>query len=664
MISIYKWNQRAQSLHLLKYKFNMAKELDIWKPILESLVNELGGFDNIASYTHCATRLRVDVIDDSKVDTDKLKKIEKAKGAIKEGNQFQIIFGAGVVNKVYKQFDDYFMANATPDGDSTNISKVPNKQAWWDSDFAFKTNMYLATRRGLKVFANIFVPLIPMFVAGGISLALSSFINAMPGATDTFVGQGFFSLFDVIGGALLGMLPVMVAWSTMKQLGGEPVYGIGIGLILVAPALLNSWSATSAIQIGLSAGQDLFGYALENNFIVVATDVLPSGEEVTYISDILVNGESLMGMGIAGVDSSWLTPEVAIVLNNGYEVEGLINLATVNGNTPAESAASLIGTHKVIFDQFAWGIFSIHLIGYQAQVFSALLATIMTHFIYKGFLKITPELLAIVFVPLLTIIFSAWLTLWIVGPIGRGISMGIAYTISWVYNTLNVGFLGFGGAVMGFTNPIWGLTGLHQGFTAIEATLIAETASKYGESFSFITAVGCNANVAMGASVIGYAIVVKKQEEKSLGVSTGIAANLGITEPAVYGINLDLRYPFLAGMIGGAVGGFFVASTGTYCTSMGSASWIGLIQFNPIATDNYFTFLETQGVTGGVLNPVLLGWSPMLKEGIAMSLSFVTAILMTIIFSQTKWGSKMNEERGVEVYNFFGRKNKQSQAKV
>lgn len=101
---------------------------------------------------------------------------------------------------------------------------------------------------------------------------------------------------------------------------------------------------------------------------------------------------------------------------------------------------------------------------------------------------------------------------------------------------------------------------------------MAETAARYGESFSFVTAVGANCNIAMGASVLGYAIVVKSKDEKSMGVSAAITANLGITEPAVYGANLQLRYPYLAGMLGGAVGGFFVASTGNYCLSMGSAS--------------------------------------------------------------------------------------------
>ncbi len=628
-------------------KERKKKELmDVWTPILEGIVEDLGGFDNITHYTHCMTRLRITVADESKVNEESIKKTKNSSGCVKVGTQYQIIFGPGFVNKVYAKFDEYFLAQANPQLVQTKIENVKGAgDGWWNKDQTFGTNLMASTRKALTIFANIFIPLIPMFVAGGMALAFKSLIDAIPGASESYAGAGFAAIFDTLGGALLGMLPVLCAYSTMKQIGGDPVYGIGIGLVIVAPSLVNSWSVQTAIQVGLSTGQDLFGFALENNFIEVTDGV---------ITNILVNGNV-----VEGLDPSWLTPEIAIAMNNGFDAGMLQNLADFNGNTVQESAAGLIGTHQVIFSEFAWGIFSIHLIGYQAQVFSAILGTILTFWVYKLFEYIFPDLVSVVFVPLFTMFISAWLTLWIVGPIGRGMSTLIALLITSVYNTLNIGFLGFGGALMGFTNPLWGLTGLHQGFIAIEATLLAETAARYGESFSFVTAVGANCNIAMGASVLGYAIVVKSKDEKSMGVSAAITANLGITEPAVYGANLQLRYPYLAGMLGGAVGGFFVASTGNYCLSMGSASWLAFISFNPIVTDNYFMFLADQGIaTEGFWAPLFLHWSPMAKELVANALAFTTALTMTIVFSQTKWAGRMNKEKNVEVHRIIGRRNR------
>ncbi len=695
----------------------MAKlrDEDIWNPIVEQLVEALGGLDNIQRYLHCATRLRVEVADESKVSIEKLKEVQKGKGVVKEGDQFQVIFGTGIVNKVYKWFDDYYVANTNvggPEG-SSSVRNKPNKDAWWNSEFTFKANLYLGTRRSLKAFANIFLPCIPIFVAGGLSLAFASLIfntgatDLSGGWGDTFYGVGM--IFQTVGDAMIGMMPVFVAWSTIKQLGGSDVYGIGIGLVLVAPGLVNAWSAATAIQFALAPGNDKIGQIIDNGWAFIQSDgtlminaqsILDSvakGDvaEFAWLQDIVDSGATadgfisatdfVNGFNSAGIAGTGLVPidftlveaditaDVIIALNFGYSIQDLVGISVSHGESVINisgSASGLVGTYLYIFGNFAWGIFGISFIGYQAQIFAAILATVMVHYLYNFFTRISPEAIAIVVIPFFTLTIATWLTLWIVGPVGRMISEFIAYSVMGLYNLLNInlggkpetfadlgsGTIGLGGALMGFTNPLWGLTGLHQGFTAAEATLLAQTGAQYGESFSFIGAVGPNCNVAMGASALAWCIVAKSDKEKGIALSGAASAELGgITEPAVYGINLDLRYPYLAAMLGGMVGGFWIASTGTYISSMGVGAWIGIVQFAPVPTDAFRQFCLDYGING-----FFMEWSPMLKSFIGQVLAFTTAFTMTLVFSQTKWGATMHEERGAEVHQLFAKKAKAS----
>ncbi len=626
----------------------MNKE-NIWREITIDLIQKLGGIDNIKNYLHCATRFRVEVYDDSKVDENGLKEISKAKGVNKEGEQWQVIFGAGIVDKVYKDFNNYFIENAKPINGGTHISETKNnKIPWWNSELSFSSNSFMAMKRSIKEFSAIFIPLIPMFIAGGLALALNSLVTTT-GLDSTGLGAGLSRIFDVVGGSILGLLPVLVAWSTMKRLGGPEVYGIGIGLILISPSLLNSWGAQTAIQIGLTPGQDVLGYVVDQGWATIATD--------GSINAVLVDGvmQDISSLTLpVGITVNDITANVIVAYNNGWDLDLLINLEHNGGYANLDEAAgSLIGTYTIIWSQFAGGIFTIKLIGYQAQVFSAIFASLATYGFYRLFNAYSPEMIAIILVPLATILISTWTTLWVLGPLGRGVSNSIAWVFLTTWKYTNFAFFGLGGAIMAFMYPLLVVTGLHQGFTAVEATIIAETTAMYGEAFTFITAVGSCTNVAVGGAVLGYSTIVKSGKERSAGLSTGITANLGITEPALFGSNLDLAYPMVASMIGAAMGGYFVGMTGTYAMSLGSASWIGLVQFNTTATTAYSAYVADNALAIGYN---LQGWSPMLKEAIALTISLVGAFSLTVLFSQTKWGEIKNKERGVEVYQLFNKK--------
>lgn len=184
-----------------------------WNNVSKEVINALGGKENIKEYFNCATRLRVYVHDDSKIDMKKLSKVALAKGASREGDQLQVIYGPGTVNKVVDNLRNYL-------SDQLQIqARQPKKQILWNKELSFKSNLFLLLRWLVRSFSEIFVPLIPVFIAGGISLALSSFISTVSLSASATAAKNFF---DLIGGAILGGLPALVGYTAMKKFGGNP----------------------------------------------------------------------------------------------------------------------------------------------------------------------------------------------------------------------------------------------------------------------------------------------------------------------------------------------------------------------------------------------------------------------------------------------------------
>ncbi|VEU70238.1 PTS transporter subunit EIIC [Mycoplasmopsis glycophila] len=466
-----------------------------WNKISSEINKGLGGKSNIEKVYHCATRFRAVVKNVELVDKKELESIELAKGVNIANGEVQIIFGAGLVNKVFEKYE------ASQDDSSSVVkSEQKNKTFKWQKDASFKDNLFLNIRSGIRAFAEIFIPLIPLFIAGGIALALTSFIGAFGSKNSSVLGMQKF--FDIIGGAILGSLPAFVGYTAMKKFGGNPFYGLAIGIIMIAPSLMNSWSQSS------------------------------------------------------------------------YE---LFNL-----NDPAAANA----TTTVAYTLFpkSWGFFSFPLIGYQAQVVPVLMIVYLGYWLERLMTKISHETIAILSVPLVTVFVTIFLGFWIIGPIGRAISeyIGLAFEKIWTYT--NFPFFGIGGALIAFVYPFLVITGLHQGFLPIEATLVTTTAKDFGQGFTWITPIATVSNIAQGMVGIGILIallVIKKDKQISKVTSSAISANLGITEPALFGVNLPLKYPLIIGAIASAVGGYWLGMSQTYATSQGSASWIGnILQFS------------------------------------------------------------------------------------
>ncbi|TNK83095.1 hypothetical protein C4M96_01870 [Mycoplasmopsis pullorum] len=515
-----------------------------WKEISSQIDQGVGGEANIKKVYHCATRFRVVVEDVNLVNKEQLEKIQLAKGVNIANGEVQIIFGAGLVNKVFEQYQKVHNVSLA--------QETKTKTFKWDKGVSFKDNLFLNTRSAVRAFAEIFIPLIPIFIAGGISLALNSFLGAL--GSNNYSVKGLMKFFDIIGGGILGSLPVFVGYTAMKKFGGNPFYGLAIGAIMVAPSLMNSWSQSS--------------YALAN-----------LGEKVS--------------------------PKDLDVQNIAYTL------------FPKE-----------------WGFFNFSLIGYQAQVIPVLMIVYLGYWIEKLVTRFSHESFAILSVPLATVIGAIFFGFWILGPIGRSISDGFGWLFSKIWHYTNFPFFGLGGAVIAFIYPFLVITGLHQGLLPIETILIAKTTAD-GAAMTWITPIATVSNIAQGMVGFGLLIVMltyKSDKQVSKVVSSSVSANLGITEPALFGVNLPLKYPILCGAIASAFGGFWLGMSQTYANSLGSASWIGnALQFNWKITEGelaYYSKLPYNFVIHATM-------SNGVKMVIGNLITSIVAIVSTVIWTKT-----------------------------
>lgn len=557
--------------------FIRKQKIDTFKLTIDQFAESIGGVDNINSIFHCATRLRFTLKNDDLVDKDKLKNIDKSKGFSKDGNQWQIIFGAGIVNKVYEKYIEIFDTKAS----KTNFENNEKKKFKWNYNFSTKSNILLALRHGIRSFANIFIPLIPLFILGGLSLAFNNIITSSSKVGDVWTNDAariFSFMFDLIGGAILGSLPVFIGYTSAKQWGGNKWLGAGMGLILISPALINGWSLQNA---------ELRYYNLFDPNIVWNS-----------------NGDLLPGI------------------------------------TSSSGGATYIPTlwHSGIF---ALGIpvFDAPLLGYQAQVVPTLLVILVMIQIEKLIKKISHESFAIISVPLFTGVLTTVLAFVVIGPIGRLVGAALATFLQWIFIYTNFPGFGLGGALIGSVYAPIVVTGLHQGFLPIEATLVAT------EGVTWITPIATVANIAQGIACLTSVIFFRQQKTKGLAVTGGISANLGITEPAIFGVNINIKHIFLAGCIGGAVGGYWVGMTQTVANTFGSASWIGLIQFNWTLDStnivNWYNNVANATPWGHQMN---IGLSPGINMIIALLITTVSTAIVTILLSLGKKSAKNFKE--------------------
>ena len=416
------------------------------------------GRDNLVAAAHCATRLRLVLKDDGKVNQAALDANPDVKGTFKTNGQYQVIIGPGDVNNVYAEM---IKETGLSELSTEDLKKVVEKDQKFNPVMAF-----------IKLLSDIFVPIIPALVAGGLLMALNNFLTS-PGlfgpksVVEMVPGiAGASEMIQVMSAAPFIFMPILVGMSAAKRFGANQFLGAAIGMIMTTPGLLpgHHWV--------------LFGLKVSQN-------------------------------------------------------------------------------------------------NYYYQVIPVLAAVWILSVLEKWFHKRLPAAVDFTFTPLLSVIITGFLTFIVVGPVMREVSDLITNVIVWLYNT--TGFIGMGifGAVY---SPIV-LTGLHQSFPAIETQLIS--AFRNGTGFGdFIFVVASMANVAQGAATFAVWTLTKDKKMKGLSSSAGVSALLGITEPALFGVNLKLKFPFFCALAGSCVAAAFAGLTRVIAVSLGSAGFLGFLSIN------------------------------------------------------------------------------------
>ncbi|HFI0013705.1 TPA: sucrose-specific PTS transporter subunit IIBC [Streptococcus suis] len=192
--------------------------------IAKKVIDALGGRENVRSVAHCATRLRVMVVDEGKIDKDTVEDIEKVQGAFFNSGQYQIIFGTGTVNKIY----DEVVALGLPTSTSSEQKAEAAKQGNW-------------FQRAIRTFGDVFVPIIPAIVATGLFMGLRGLLGAL-GYT---LPEDLNVYSQILTDTAFIVLPALVVWSTFRVFGGNQTIGIVLGMMLIAGQLPNAWVVAS-----------------------------------------------------------------------------------------------------------------------------------------------------------------------------------------------------------------------------------------------------------------------------------------------------------------------------------------------------------------------------------------------------------------------------------
>ncbi len=477
--------------------------------VARDVVTYLGGADNIDAAAHCATRLRLVINDMDKVDQAALDKDPDLKGTFLAGGMFQIIVGPGDVDQVFDHM--------VKDHSVREVSKDEAKE-----EAAKSGNLF---SRFIKMIADIFVPILPALIAGGLMMAINNVLSAegLFGEKSLVDQLGWLkdyaSLINLISAAPFAFLPVLVGFSAAKRFGGNVYLGAAMGAAMVSTSLLSAY--------------DMAKEAAANNFW-------------------LYQG---IGTNCALTDASCIAD------------------LSAKGSIPAAST---------------WYLFGIHVdkIGYQAMVIPIICVAFIMSVIEKWLHKRLSGTTDFLLTPLITMLVTGFLTFVAVGPLTRQLSMWITDGLNWTFNTLGV----VGGLVFGlFYSPIV-VTGLHQSFPAVEIPLLPQN----GGAGDFIFPIASMANVAQGAAALAVFLRTRDAKMKGLAGAGGMSAIFGITEPAIFGVNLRLRWPFFVGMGAAAIGSAGVALLNVRGSALGAAGFVGFVS---IRTEDIPMYLVLEVIT-------------------------------------------------------------------
>lgn len=238
--------------------------------------------------------------------------------------------------------------------------------------------------------------------------------------------------------------------------------------------------------------------------------------------------------------------------------------------SPQLMNAYLIG--KEVPEVWDFGLFAIEKVGYQAQVIPAILAGVALAFIENNLRRVVPSYLYLVVVPFVSIIVSVVLAHAFIGPFGRVIGDGVAFAAK---AAMTGDFAVIGSTLFGFLYAPLVITGIHHTTNAVDLQLMQELG---GTPIWPLIALS---NIAQASAVVGIIIISKKQGERDISVPSAISAYLGVTEPAMYGINLKYKFPMLSAMIGSALAAAVCGSAGVMANGIGVGGLPGILSIQP-----------------------------------------------------------------------------------
>lgn len=440
-----------------------------YKKTAHEILSAIGGKDNLASAAHCATRLRLVIADNTKIQKAVLENIDGVKGVFEASGQLQVIIGTGTVNKVY----DEFIAEAGIEAASKEDVKAAAaaKSPWY--------------KRAIKALGDIFVPIIPAIVATGL---LNGLLGGLVQVFPDLASSHIYELLNIFSNTALTFLPILIAISAAKIFGGNQFLGAVIGMIMIHPSLVNAWM-------------------------------------------------------VAG----------------GAETETL----------------------------WSWfGLWDIQNVGYQGHVIPVILSVWLMSAIEKKLHKKVPEMFDLFVTPLVSVLVAGFFSLTLIGPV-------FAQLESWVLSgakaLIAIPF-GIGAFIMGGVYAPTVVAGVHHMYNAIEMMMLADN------GMNTWMPIATAANVAQGAAALAVAFRTKNKKTKALALPASLSAFMGITEPAIFGVNVRFMRPFIAGMIGGACGGALASIMNVYATANGVTGIFGLL----ITTDTFVGYLLTMAVSFAV----------------------------------------------------------------
>ena len=281
----------------------------------------------------------------------------------------------------------------------------------------------------------------------------------------------------------------------------------------------------------------------------------------------------------------------------GRPIMGLVMGCIMLSNSLADAYAAAQGTAEIT-TLHIFGL-PVELVGFQGGIIVALLIGIVTAKLDIFFEKKVPEVIRLLVSPLLTTLVSAFLLFMVIGPVGRGLASGITAALVWM--TQNLGAAGY--AVFSGVQQLIVITGLHHVFGAIESQLLADTGR------NFLNPLMSVAIIAQGGAVLGYLARNRRDARaRELCIPSFVSVLFGITEPALFGVNLRYRYPIIGGCIGGAIGGIVVYVTNLAALGFGTTVVPGIALADP-AGNGYVNYIIAHGIAlaAGFLFAFLLG---------------------------------------------------------